>query len=458
MEKQLYAIVDIETTGGYASDNQMIEIAVAVTDGKKILETYETLLNPGRKIPVYIAGFTGINDAMVANAPAFKDIALTLYKLLEGKIFVAHNVNFDFSFVQKAFADVGIQYQTKRLCTVRLSRKIFPGFKSYSLGNLCQQLGINLTNAHRAGGDCMATSVLFSMLVKKDKEGHIQDTLKKTSGELTLPPNLSKSELDKLPLSPGVYYFHDSAGKVVYIGKALSLKKRVASHFSGKNETERKQHFLRDIHSLSFELCGNELIALLLEAQEIKKLWPKYNRAMKNIDLRFGLYDFEDRNGIVNLVIDKSRKYFRPHISFSNMFEAREYLNQLIKSYHLDVVYCGFEKMEWVGGQARQRKRLEEETEIKEYNERVQSAIHSIQQNRESFALFGSGRQSDENSVVVVVEGRYLGFGFLNKDISITTLEELSNHIIPAPEFSEAYWLIRSYMQRNVADKIVRFN
>ncbi len=458
MEKQLYAIVDIETTGGYASDNEMIEIAVAVTDGEKIIETYETLLNPGRKIPVYIAGFTGINDAMVAEAPGFKEVATHLYKLLEGKVFVAHNVNFDFSFVQKAFADIGIQYQTKRLCTVRLARKIFPGFKSYSLGNLCQQLGIQLTNAHRAGGDCMATSVLFSLLVKKDTEGHIRETLKKTSGELTLPPNLSKSEIDKLPLSPGVYYFHDASGKVIYIGKAVSLKKRVASHFSGKNETERKQHFLRDIHAISFELCGNELIALLLEAQEIKKLWPKYNRAMKNIDLRFGLYDFEDRNGVLNLVIDKSRKYFRPLISFSNMYEARDYLDQLIKAYHLDPVYCGLEKMEWIGGQARQRKRLEDKTEIGDYNKRVQSAIDAIQEHRESFALFGSGRQSDEYSVVVVVDGRYVGYGFLNKDIGIESLEELANHIIPAPEFSESYWLIRSYMQRNVADKILIFN
>ncbi|MHB1278788.1 MAG: exonuclease domain-containing protein [Bacteroidia bacterium] len=458
MEKQLYAIVDIETTGGYASDNQMIEIAVAVTDGEKVLETYETLLNPGRKIPVYIAGFTGINDHMVADAPVFSDIAIRLFRILEGKIFVAHNVNFDFSFVQKAFADVGIQYQTRRLCTVRLARKIFPGFKSYSLGNLCQQLGINLVNAHRAGGDCMATTVLFSMLVKTDNAGHIGETLKKTSGELTLPPNLSKSDIEKLPLLPVVYYFHDAAGKVIYVGKAVSLKKRVASHFSGKKETERKQHFLRDIHAISFELCGNELIALLLEAQEIKKLWPKYNRAMKNIDLRFGLYDFEDRNGIVNLIIDKSRKYFRPLVSFSNMYEARDYLDQLIKGYHLDPMYCGFEKMEWIGGQARQRKRLEEKAEIMEYNQRVQSAIEAIQQNRESFALFGSGRQTDEHSVVVVVEGRYVGYGFLNKDLGIESLEELANHIIPAPEFSESYWLIRSYMQRNVADKIVRFN
>jgi len=458
MENRLYAIVDIETTGGYASDNQMIEIAVAIHDGSKVIQTFESLLNPNRKIPPYIAGFTGISDEMVEDAPLFKSIALELYQVLEGKVFVAHNVNFDYSFVQKAFADIGIVYQARRLCTVRLSRKIIPGFKSYSLGNLCQQLGIDLTHAHRAGGDCTATAVLFSMLVRKDAEGHIEETLKKSSGELNLPPNLTKKEFDKIPLSHGVYYFHDAKGKVIYVGKAISLKKRVASHFSGKNESERKQNFLREIYAVSFELCGNELVSLLLEAQEIKKLWPKYNRAMKNVDLRFGLYDFEDRNGIINLVIDKSRKYFRPLVSYSSMYEAREYMDHVIKAYSLDRMYCGFEKLEWVGGQAVQKKRLEDALEIQEYNERVQAAMEALQHNRETFALIGSGRQNDEQSIVLVEEGKFIGFGFVTKDTPLQSLEELGNHIKPTPEFSESYWLIRSYMQRNVAGKIIRFN
>lgn len=458
MEKLRYAIVDIETTGGFAAENQMIEIAVAIHDGVQVLERYETLLNPGRKIPPYIAGFTGISDSMVADAPAFREIALELFRLLEGKVFVAHNVNFDYSFVQKAFSDIGIHYQAKRLCTVRLSRKIIPGFKSYSLGNLCQQLGINLTNAHRAGGDCEATAILFSLLVKKDSSKHIAESLKRNNGELNLPPNLSKKQFEKLPLTPGVYYFHDEKGKVIYVGKAKSLKKRVASHFSGKNESERKQHFMREIHSVSFELCGNELVALLLEAQEIKKLWPKYNRAMKRVDFRFGLYDFEDRNGILNLVIDKSRKYFRPLLSFSSMYEAREFMNQMIKAYSLDRMYCGFEKLEWVGGQVVQKRRLEDKKEIHAYNKRVQSAMEDLQQNRESFALIGHGRDQGEQSVVLVEEGRYKGYGFVNKDFPIQNAAELEHHIQPVLDFSESYWLIRSYMQRNVADKVIRFS
>lgn len=458
MQKNVYAIVDIETTGGFASGNQIIEIAVVVHDGVRVVESYETLLNPGMRIPTYIAGFTGINNEMVEDAPVFKDVALRLFQLLEGKVFVAHNVNFDYSFVQKAFADVGIRYEARRLCTVRLSRKIIPGFKSYSLGNLCQQLGIPLVNAHRAMGDAAATVVLFSKLLAKDEEGHILQTLKRNSGELNLPPNITKKQFDQLPFEAGVYYFHDQKGKVIYVGKAINLKKRVASHFNGKNSSERKQHFMREIHDITFELCGNELVSLLLEAQEIKRLWPKYNRALKTIDLRFGLYDFEDRSGVLNLGIDKSRKYFRPLISFSNLFEARAFLDQLMKKHALERAYCGLGKFEWTEGGATQRQPLCEAKDIIAYNQRVQEAIEDIQTSRESFALFGEGRQFDEQSVVLVEEGRYVGYGFMSRELSISHRDELSAFIRPAKDISESYWLIRSYVQRNGAVKILRFN
>ncbi len=458
MEKRLYAIVDLETTGGFASDNEIIEVAVAIHDGQKVLNRYETLLNPGRKIPPYIIGFTGISDEMVAGAPTFRDIAYELYQLLEGKVFVAHNVNFDYSFLQRSFADAGIDFRSKRVCTVRLSRKILPGFRSYSLGNLCEQLGINLSNAHRAGGDCEATSVLFSKLVAKDHDGHIDQSIKRNSGEVNLPPNLSRNTFDNLPMTPGVYYMHDEKGKVIYVGKAINIKKRIAGHFNGKNDSERKQNFFREIHDISFELCGNELLSLLREAEEIKRLWPKYNRAMKRQDLRFGLYDFEDRSGVLNLGIDRIRRYSKPVISFSNMFEARAYLEELIRLNSLERLYCGMEKMDWVDGEAIPKRRLEKKPEIKEYNRRVTEALEAIRENRESFALFGRGRDPEEQSVILVQEGRYRGYGFVHREFPVQGMADLDPHIREVPEYAESLWLIKSYLNRNVADKILRFN
>ena len=274
----MYAIVDIETTGGYASANGITEIAILIYDGKEILERFRTLINPEIPIPVYIQALTGINDEMVRSAPLFKDVAQLIFDLLHKRIFVAHNVNFDFSFLHYHLAAAGYHLQTKKLCTVRLSRKIIPGLASYSLGRLCKQIGIEIIDRHRASGDAEATAMLFSMLLNKDSDGHISRALNQRSKEQSLPPHLPKEDIYKLPSVPGIYYFHDNKAKVVYVGKAKDIRKRVSSHFLNNKPGRQKQEFLRDIHHITFQECGTELISFILEAVEIKRLWPSYNR------------------------------------------------------------------------------------------------------------------------------------------------------------------------------------
>ncbi|RZK89782.1 MAG: DNA polymerase III subunit epsilon, partial [Pedobacter sp.] len=244
----LYAVVDIETTGGHASANGITEVAINIHDGNEITESYTTLINPGRAIPAYITALTGIDEEMLADAPAFEDVALQIYQLLHGKVFVAHNVNFDYSFLKHHLALAGYDLQCRKLCTVRMSRKIFPGKVSYSLGKLCNALQIPLQNRHRAAGDADATSILFNLLLEHDLEGTIPEMLKKTSKEQVLPPNLDKAAIIRLPNQPGVYYFKDSKGKIVYVGKAKDLKKRVTSHFTGNKPNRQRQDFLRTIH------------------------------------------------------------------------------------------------------------------------------------------------------------------------------------------------------------------
>ncbi|ULT43500.1 hypothetical protein KRR40_08745 [Niabella defluvii] len=216
----MYAIVDIETTGGYADANGITEICIVVFDGNEIVERYETLINPLHRIPPYIEALTGISNAMVAEAPVFEEVAERIYELLKDKVFVAHSVNFDYSFVRSQLQLCGYNYDANKLCTVRLSRKILPGYQSYSLGKLCNALGIAHVNHHRAGGDTDATVALFQLLLEQDKDGHIAKSLKRTSKEHVLPPNVPKTDFEKLPYTAGVYYFHDEKGKVVYVGKA----------------------------------------------------------------------------------------------------------------------------------------------------------------------------------------------------------------------------------------------
>lgn len=160
-----YAIVDIETTGAYPSASGITEIAILIHDGVDIVERYETLINPERLIPLSIQALTGISDEMVANAPIFNEVAERIHQMLSGCVFVAHNVNFDYSFIKHHLSLAGYELDTRRLCTVRMSRQIKPGLKSYSLGKLCDTLGIQIENRHRAGGDAQATAILFSKLL-----------------------------------------------------------------------------------------------------------------------------------------------------------------------------------------------------------------------------------------------------------------------------------------------------
>ncbi|MFN6947047.1 MAG: exonuclease domain-containing protein, partial [Cytophagaceae bacterium] len=322
----IYSIVDIETTGGHASGNRIIEIAIFRFDGKKILDHYHTLINPELRLPGFITSLTGITDDMLKDAPTFAEVASEIQEYTANTVFVAHNVNFDYTFIKSEFEALGEKFERSKLCTVRLSRKIFPGLPSYGLGSLCSHIGIKILDRHRAKGDAEATVELFQLLLKCDSEHFIQKSLKKNSRESLLPGHLPREQFDALPDRPGVYYFHDQRGKLIYIGKAVSLKKRVISHFSAKQKSKQSQNFIREIHGLTFKLCGNELIALLLESYEIKKNWPVYNRIQKRVRQNYGIYRYEDLEGYVRLCVGNVQKHTLPLLYFRYISEARNFL------------------------------------------------------------------------------------------------------------------------------------
>src|SRR5580698_5847754 len=163
-----YAVVDIETTGGYAAMHGIIEIAIIITDGKTVLDQYETLIDPGVSIPRFITGLTGIDDYTVRKVPSFEQVADRVYELLKDCVFVAHNVNFDYSFVKAELEGCNYSFKANKLCTVRLSRKIFPGYKTYNLASLCGYLDIKIKDRHRAMGDAYAAYEVLKLLIEND--------------------------------------------------------------------------------------------------------------------------------------------------------------------------------------------------------------------------------------------------------------------------------------------------
>ncbi|MBC6109411.1 exonuclease domain-containing protein [Pedobacter fastidiosus] len=432
----LYAIVDIETTGGHASANGITEVAINIHDGNQIVETYTTLINPKTQIPVYITALTGIDDAMLADAPTFEEVALQIYQLLNDKVFVAHNVNFDYSFLKHHLSHAGYDLQCSKLCTVRLSRKLMPGKISYSLGKLCSALKIPIQNRHRAGGDADATSILFNMLLEADQEGVIAEMLKKTSKEQVLPPHLDKKVILKLPNQPGVYYFKDNKGKIVYVGKAKDLKKRVTSHFTGNKPNRQRQDFLRTIYNVDYVVCGTELMALILEANEIKRLWPENNRAMKRYEHKYDLYIFEDQNGYLRLAIDKHKKNNKSLQSFNSLLEGYNFLNQLVDKYQLCAKLCYLQKTATKctaheNGQCFGACSGIETVAI--YNKRLNNALLEIQNMQPSFALVDEGRKEEEFSCLVVEQGKFYGMGYF------TDKNYLSDGLAPIKENLSTY-------------------
>ncbi|TDW44562.1 DNA polymerase-3 subunit epsilon [Flavobacterium sp. 270] len=443
MKKQEYAIVDIETTGGNASGSRITEIAIIIHDGKNVIDRWETLINPEREIPLPIFALTGINNEMVKNAPIFDDVSDKILEMLTDRIFVAHNVNFDYSFVRHQLQQAGFKWTARKLCTVRAARKIKPGLSSYSLGNLCTSLDIFVKDRHRAGGDADATTILFSRLLEWDEEGVIAKMIKMTSQDQRLPPNLPPEDFEQLPEKPGVYYFYNEVKKVIYVGKAINLKKRVASHFSGHNIKSQRQNFLRDIHGISFEVCATELMALLLECTEIRKLWPTYNRALKRFEPKFGLYQYEARSGYKYLGIGKLSKFQVCIEVFNSEFDAINLLRSLSEQFAIDYRFCKYTKPE--EGEFAPQKEVASLPDVNTHNEQIESAIDFLLGQRSSFAIIDKGRTAEERSCIWVENGHFYGMGYIIFDVGFTEPSDIKDYVTPYKSNNYIMHLIENY-------------
>lgn len=453
----MYAIVDIETTGGYAANNDITEIAIVLHDGQSVINRFETLVRPVRTIPYHIQVLTGISNDMVAEAPSFEELAPQLFGLLEGKIFVAHNVNFDYSFLKHHFNTAGYELNCNKLCTVRLTKKVFPGLPSYSLGNLCRHFGITIFNRHRAGGDTDATVLLLEHLLQHNAEPHIQQFIKRGAREQSLPPNLPKEQVEKLPYMPGVYYFHNQTGKVIYVGKAKNLKYRVSSHFTHNGSGKQRQDFLRNIYSITYQTTSTELMAFILESVEIKRLWPEFNSSQKRFSHTYGLYMFEDSSGYIRLAIDKKKKHMQPLYTFNLLLEGHRLLNQLIQRFALCPKLCFMQTAPGpcIGtGEAACLGACEHKEPAAVYNNRVQEALQWLEEWLPTFAVVDAGNERDEHSCILMEKGKFYGMGTIPAGVGITSREELKNYLTQYPENDYIRGLVYQFVEQYPNKKV----
>ncbi|SEI74376.1 DNA polymerase-3 subunit epsilon [Cyclobacterium xiamenense] len=451
----MYAIVDIETTGGFAAQHRIIEIAVVFHDGEKITGHYQQLLNPRRSLPAFITGLTGIDAGMLADAPDFSAIANDLWDLLEGKIFVAHNVSFDYNFVKQAFAQENKDFKPRRLCTVRLGRKIFPGLRSYSLGQLCEARGIRVKDRHRALGDAWATALLFEQMLREDRTEEIPRAIKGKEKARVLPPNISHEQYRQLPTATGVYYFHDKNGKVIYVGKAVNIKSRFEGHFTGKSKVSLKS----EIHAVSFEVTGSELLALLLETLEIKRLWPKYNRSLKVKAASWGIFAYSDQQGFQRFQVNKIFPGVKPILTFSSHAEAWKKLLEKTSELALCPKLTGIQKTpgacyDFALGKCAGACCGFEAPEA--YNRKA-AVLWEEGGSRagERFLIKDRGRNPEEEAVLLVEDGFLAAFGYIDQATDLQHSGEVLSFLKPVKRVVETQALLQAFLPKLPQSRII---
>lgn len=454
----MYAILDIETTGGKYNEEGITEIAIYKFDGHEVVDQFSSLVNPEIPIQPFVVNLTGINNEMLRHAPKFYEVAKRIIEITDGCIMVAHNALFDKRILTTEFDRLGYQFEKETLCTVELSKKLIPDMASYSLGKLVRALGIPLSDRHRAQGDAKATVALFKLLLTKDTSKEIISESLRNDPKRELEPKLIDL-IESAPSETGVYYMRNEAGKIIYIGKSKNIKKRLTQHFTSDNRKSKRIQL--EVKSVSFEKTGNELIALLKECEEIKQNKPLYNRALRRTLFTHQLTSFKDENGYINLKIEKSDGRKKAITTFSNYQQAKTALFKITEENQLCQKLTGLYEAE----NQCFNYTLEEcygacinKEAVDEYNNRVNAFLEKCSYENQNMLVIDRGRDIEERSVILIENGVYKGYGFYNLNYQINNPEILKSIINPMQDNRDAQHIIQNYLRKNKVLKTVNLS
>ncbi len=453
----MYAILDIETTGGQFNEEGITEIAIYKFDGHEIVDQFISLVNPEIPIQPFVVKLTGINNAMLRSAPKFFEVAKRIIEMTNDCVLVAHNADFDYRILRTEFRRLGYDFNIKTLCTVELSKRLLPEQPSHSLGKLVRALGIPMADRHRASGDALATVKLFKMLLDKDLNKEIVKEHIKFEIQKGIAPKLLDI-VESMPSRTGVYYIHDEKGKLIYIGKSRNIKKRINQHFTG-NTTKCKK-IQTEVYTVTYDETGSELIALLKESEEIKINKPMLNRAQRKSIFQFALYAEKDEKGYLNLNLQKADGRKKEITSFASLQEAKNALFRITAHYHLCQKYTG---LYITKNECFQYKIKECDGACigiilpEEYNLRVQEFIEKNSFEDNSMILIDKGRNSGEHSAVLIENGIYKGYAFYDLNHQITHIDILKNILIPMQNNRDTRNIIQAYMRKSKTLKIIKF-
>ena len=329
-DKKLFAVVDVETTGGKPVDTKITEIGIVISDGKQILQEYQALMNPEKKIDWYVTKLTNITNEMVASEPKFDDLADTIQELLKDKIFVAHNVDFDFGIVKRQFLEIGRPLDGKRLCTVKSAKKVFHGLSSYSLTNITEYLNIPLVNAHRALDDARATAHLLHKILEQAEFDFLYAEIKEQNHIVELPEHWIIKDNTTLDHSSGVIYFHNDKDEIIHIDISKNFQKKVYEIVTGAQHNDFfYKRLLEHTRSLTLDVMDDLFKAELKMMNDIQFHRPRYNKPFKAQNDTFAIYVKQDEKNLNYLSISRTKALDIENTSpiiYSSSFRSAEKL------------------------------------------------------------------------------------------------------------------------------------
>ena len=344
------ACVDLETTGGHAAHHRVIEVGIVLMDGGQVVEEWSSLVNPGRRVPPAIERFTGISSEMVESAPPFAAIADEVLAKLAGRTFVAHNARFDYGFLRQEFRAAGLRFTAPVLCSVRLSRRLFPDAKGHSLDAVMARHGLGCDARHRALGDARVVAD-FLALLRRERDPDERDAVVATlTGETRLPPQLDAELLEELPEGPGIYRFWGEDDVLLYVGKSVSLRTRVLQHFAAGLTDSKELRLSRQVRRIDWTETAGELGALLGEARAVKDLGPLHNRRLKRpaelMTLRLAACDGRLQASVVDFDSLGEEGWREAYGVFRGRKDARKALDEIVRARQLCARTLGLEQGE----------------------------------------------------------------------------------------------------------------
>ena len=453
----MYAILDIETTGGQFNEEGITEIAIYKFDGHEIVDQFISLVNPEIPIQPFVVKLTGINNAMLRSAPKFFELAKRIIEITNDCVLVAHNADFDYRILRTEFRRLGYNFNVKTLCTVELSKRLLPEQTSHSLGKLVRALGIPMADRHRASGDAMATVKLFKMLLDKDLNKEIVAAHIKFEIQKGIAPKLMDI-VERLPSKTGIYYIHKEDGSLIFIGKSKNIKKRVNQHFTGITKSAKK--IQNEVSVVTYEETGSELIAQLKESLEIKINRPIYNRMSPKSNFSWAVYAEKDVNGYLNLKLQKADGRKKEIKSYLSLQEGKDALYRITSNYQLcqkltglyeTKTHCFQHTISECDGACIGKITSEE------YNLRVQNFIEKNLFDNKTLAILDKGRTISERSVILVENGVYKGYAFYDLNYQINNIEILKSIIVPMQSNRDTRNNIQTYLRKAKGIKIVNF-